>query len=106
MNDIKKLFGKRLKTLREGKLLTQEKFAEKIDISSRALSAIECGKNFVSAETITKICLALEVAPKQLFDFDFKYKSTQDAKKHLIELINGNEEHILKIYEIIEAYLK
>ena len=30
----------------------------------------------------------------------------QDAKKHLIELINGNEEHILKIYEIIEAYLK
>ena len=106
MEDIKKLFGRRLKSLRESKGLTQEKFAEKIDISSRALSAIECGKNFVSAETITKICLALEVAPKQLFDFDFKYKSTKDVKQELLRLIDGNESHLLKIYELIEAYLK
>ncbi len=106
MEDIKKLFGKRLKALREDKKLTQEKFAEKIDISSRALSAIECGKNFVSAETMTKICIALEVTPKMLFDFDFKYKSNNDIKNGLIQLIEGNEAHLLKIYELIEAYLK
>ena len=106
MEDIKKLFGKNLKALREEKKLTQEKFAEKIDISSRALSAIECGKNFVTAETIAKICTALEVSPKQLFDFDFNYKPQKKKKKRLLEMIDSNESHVTKIYEIINAYLK
>ena len=55
---------------------------------------------------MTKICIALEVTPKMLFDFDFKYKSNNDIKNGLIQLIEGNEAHLLKIYELIEAYLK
>ncbi len=106
MDNLKELFGKKLKTLRESKGYTQEKFAEKIDISSRALSAIECGKNFVSAETITRICNALEVQPKSLFDFEFKYKDEKEIKEELIDLINQNEAHLLSLYKIIKAYLQ
>lgn len=105
MAELKEHFGKRLKYLRESKKLTQEQFAEKIDISSRALSSIECGKMFVTAETIEKICRALEINPKTLFDFDFQYAGIVDAKKELLHLIDKNESQILKIRNIVRAFL-
>ena len=105
MSELKKCFGKRLKQLREDRKLTQEHFAEKINISSRALSAIECGKMFVTAETIEKVCKALEISPKTLFDFDFEYMSISDTKQQLLRLIDENENQILKINKIIKAFL-
>lgn len=106
MNDIKKLFGQKLKYVREQKGYTQEKFAEKIDISSRALSSIECGKNFVSSDTLQKICVALQINPKVLFDFDFPYMAAEDMKKELLTIIDKNEEHLAVIYKIIKSYLQ
>ena len=106
MNDMKKLFGKRLKYIRENNGYTQEKFAEKIDINSRALSSIECGKSFVTSDTLARICTALEINPKVLFDFDFPSKSSEDMKEELISLINKNEEHLTVIYRIVKSYLQ
>ena len=106
MNDLKKMFGNRLKCLRKEKGYTQEQFAEVIDISSRALSAIECGKIFVMAASIEKICIALNVSPKSLFDFDFQYFEKKDIKKRLIQILEQNENHLNTIYNIIQGYLK
>ncbi len=106
MDNLKKLFGKNLKKLRQEKKYTQEKLAEKIDISSRALSSIECGKNFVTAETIEKICTALEITPKTLFDFDFQYKEKSEMKDELLYLISNNDRKLADIYRIIKSYLQ
>ena len=70
--DIKKLLGRRIKELRESKDLTQEQLAEKIGIGQRNLSKIECGNNFVTSETLSKIISALQVEAKDLFDFNHK----------------------------------
>ena len=43
MDDIKYLFGRKLKELRLKNKLSQEELAEKIDIAERNLSKIECG---------------------------------------------------------------
>ena len=67
---IKKLFGKKLKEYRIKMDFTQEELAEKIGISSKSLSQIELGNNFVSAETLEAICTALNISPKNIFDFD------------------------------------
>lgn len=40
-----------------------------IDVGERNLSKIECGNNFVTAETLSKIITALEVEPTELFNF-------------------------------------
>ena len=105
MNDIKLLFGKQLKHLREERNITQEKLAEILDISPRGLSAIECGKNFVTAQTIEKICYALEITPKQLFDFNFELESTQNTKEKINILINNNEQKLQDIYKLLKALL-
>ena len=50
-NNIKVLLGKRIKELRNKRGFTQEFLAEKIGVGQRNLSKIECGNNFVTADT-------------------------------------------------------
>lgn len=98
--NIKKELGNRIKKLRLKLCLTQEELAEKINLSAKSLSQIELGNNFVSAETLEKICVALNTKPKILFDF----VSTKEQKDMLSEVINKlkKDKHLLKqIYTII-----
>lgn len=105
MNDVKKLLGKRIKFFRESRSLTQEQLAEKIGINSKSLSTIECGQNFVTAQTLENISLALDISIKKLFDFEDSYIEDKKIKKKLFDLINQNEEKIPTIYKIIKGYL-
>ncbi len=52
---IKKELGKKIKKLRIERGYTQEILSEMVDISQRALSSIEVGENFVTAETLDKL---------------------------------------------------
>ena len=99
--DIKKKLGNRIRELRIKRSLTQEMLAEKINLSPKSLSQIELGNNFVSAETLDGICVALDVNPKLLFDFDdFEIK-----KENYLEEINNklkcNPNLLKTIYKIV-----
>ena len=78
MDTIKKEFGNKLKLLRKANKYTQEQFAESIGINLRQLARIEAGESFVSSETLYKMCIALKVPPKFLFDFDLDEKFQSD----------------------------
>lgn len=56
------LIGKRIRELRETQNYTREEFAEKIFISSKFLYEIEVGKKGFSANTLSKIAMALNVS--------------------------------------------
>ena len=70
MDDLKVQFGKQIRALREHKQLTQEQLAEAAHISVDFLSLIERGRNAPSFGVLEKLAKALEVAVKELFDFD------------------------------------
>lgn len=106
MNDIKKLLGKRIKYFREQKNITQEQLAERVGINSRSISLIECGSNFITAQTLTSIANALNVSPKRLFDFEDEFNNELNIKEKLFDLINKNEDKIYTIYKIIKGYLE
>ena len=102
---MKKLFGKRIKALRQKKGLTQEKLAEILGIGERNLSKIECGVNFVSADTLEKLAIALDVTIKELFDFEH----LKDEEIQKIELINAIKKDVVDIdllYRIYSAIKK
>lgn len=82
---IKKELGKKIKKLRLSRGYTQDKLSEMADISQKALSSIEVGENFVTAETLDKLLDALEITAEELF-------ATDDVKEsaELIKLINQN----------------
>ena len=90
MNNLKNLFGKRLKLLRKSKGISQEVFAEMININPRNLSRIETGQTFPTTENLEKIINSLECTPSALFDFD-AYKSIDEIKQELLSKINSME---------------
>ena len=105
MSDIKKKLGKKIKYYRELKGLTQEELAERIDFNCRSLSFIECGTNFVTADSLEKLCRELCVTPKQLFDFDYYSQNPEDIEKELTKLINKNKEKLTDLYNILRGFL-
>lgn len=86
---IKKELGKKIKKMRVDRGYTQEKLSEMIDISQKALSSIELGENFVTAETLDKLLSALEITSEELF--------ATDAFKDVGELLKLINENIVKI---------
>ena len=102
---MKELLGKRIKELRIKKGLTQEQFAELVGMGERNLSKIECGINFVSADTLDRITKALDITPKELFDFEH-LKNNELKKEELIEQIKNNKIDINLLYRIYQAIKK
>lgn len=102
---MKKLLGKRIKELRQKKHLTQEQLAEILNMGERNLSKIECGINFVSADTLEKLSVALKVSPKDLFDFEH-LKDSNLKKTELVFAIENENLDIDLLYRIYSALKK
>ncbi len=58
--------GERIKNAREQRKITQEKLAEKVNVSPQYISDLERGVVGVSVSTLKNICLALDVTSDSL----------------------------------------
>ena len=102
-SDIKKLLGQRIKELRKSRNLTQEQFAEMIDIDQRNLSSIECGINFPTRHFV-KIAQVLDIELKELFDFEHLDLSDAEIKTETLRLIESLNSRDLKIvYRLVKS---
>lgn len=103
--NIKKEFGEKIKRMRKNRRLTQEQLAEMIDISPRNLSGIEVGANFVKAETLEKILIALNTTTEELF----ANEHLEDSKtliKNIIKSIKSLDRNKLeRLYKIVKYFV-
>ena len=102
---IKKELGKKIKRIRISKGYTQEKLSELADISQRALSKIEIGENFVTAETLDKLLIALDITADELFSTNH-LKETPELLKMInenISKIGDNPEKLEIIYNLTKS---
>jgi transcriptional regulator with XRE-family HTH domain len=67
---LKAQFGQRLREIRNQRRMTQEQFAEKLNISVDFLSLVERGRNAPSFETLDRIARRLRLSVADLFTFD------------------------------------
>lgn len=105
---IKQELGKKIKYMRLAKGYTQEKLSEMIDISQKALSSIEIGENFVTAETLDKLLNALEITSEELFATN-KFKDTKELIQKInenIALIGNNSEKLEIIYNLTKSLVR
>ena len=58
--------GERIKNAREQRKITQEKLAERVEVSPQYISDLERGVVGVSVSTLKNICLALDVTSDSL----------------------------------------
>ncbi len=104
---IKSLLGKKIKELRLLKGFTQEELSERINISQRALSGIETGLNFLTAETLDNIVRVLNIQYEDLFYVEH-LKSDDILISELIEKIQrlkNNPQKLQEVYKVVNAIL-
>lgn len=105
--DIKKQLGSKIKRLRQKRGITQEQLAEMADISTRSLSGIELGENFMTAQTLENILRSLDINIEELFASDH-LKSTEDLLTEIytmVDKIKYDRDQVENIYKIIKAIL-
>ena len=100
--ELKKLLGKRIKELRTKRGFSQEQLAEMIDVGQRNLSKIECGNNFVTAETLSKLLAALNIEAKELFDFNH-HNDKAFLKQELLSAVSEEKVNLELLYRFYEA---
>lgn len=67
-------FGNRVREVRQAKELSQELLANKANLELSQINRIELGKINTSISQVSAIAEALEIHPKELFDFPIQNK--------------------------------
>lgn len=105
--DVKKEIGIKIKRLRQKRGLTQEKLAEKVNISTFTLIGIETGKNFMTALTMEKLLECLDVSLEELFSVEH-LRPTSELVEDIHKIVNDmkdDRDKIEEIYKILKAII-
>lgn len=104
---VKKRTGKRIKQLIKAEGFTQEKLAEKVDISAKYLSRVEVGKENPTLELLIKLSLGLGVDVSDIFVFEHEEESVQKLRSAINNLLKRAEPAKLKMTaKLIRAVLR
>lgn len=104
MSTTKEIFGRNLRKIRKDLGLSQEKFAEIIDIQARNLTDIENAKYMPTPANIDKICANLKMPVFELFQMPDEFVDSNSANKikHINEKLKSlNEIQLNIIYNIV-----
>lgn len=66
-DDIDQTFGRRLRTIREARGLSQTALAQALGVTFQQVQKYESGMNAVASTRIPALCAALKTAPGELF---------------------------------------
>lgn len=107
MKELIELFGKKIKTIRKKKKMTQENLAELSKLSIQYIGEIERGVRNPSLSSIDKIARALEMPVEELFDLEEYRMTIDDIRELLLEQIkNADEEKLYMFYSVSKAVFK
>lgn len=103
-NEIKKVFGKKIKEYREKLQLSQEELSEKLEITQRQVSMIERGLSFPKLSTLNKISQVFGCNIQDLFDNDYLQSETL-LKEQLKIIIDSSDYNKIKALYLIAKNL-
>lgn len=94
------LIGLRIKKARTDKGLTQEKLAEKLDVSIAFLSRIERGSSQISLKRLGQVCKELDVSEGYILNGTFEGSDSylENDFKELLDKAKNKQKKL--IYEI------
>ena len=95
--------GKRIKAARERMKITQEDFAERIEVSPQYVSDLERGVVGVSIPTLKRLCLVLGVSSDQIL---FGESSNNGLSVISEKCKSISQEQFALLLEIVERYIK
>ncbi len=105
--DQKELLGKRIKDLRNRAGLTQDALAERVQINSKYLSAIERGQENPTLDVVLRLADALNVEPQEVFSVEYESLDKKAIHKKIDRLIAQvqDENQLRLILRLLQAVL-
>ncbi len=105
MENIKILFGKKLKELRKKNNLTQARLAELVNVDDKHISCIESGKNFPSADLLVRLCDAFKIEAKDFFEF-YHLQEPNDLRKSINSMVKTlDKQELVLAHKYIRTFL-
>lgn len=102
--NIKEILGSKIKEQRKKRKISQEKFAELIDMTPRQIVRIEQGESFPTAENIEKIAAVLDILPQDLFSYEVE-NSDEFYRQEIEKIVKTlNLKELKLIYSIIKNF--
>ena len=95
--ELRKNIGRNIKLARSKTKFTQERLAEKLQLSSRYISQLERGIAFGSATTIVSICKALNISS------DFLFHDVINSENSVSSIV---DDKFLHTYSMLNDYNK
>lgn len=100
------IIGRRIKTARENKGLTQEKLAEELDVSNAYISKIERGKTPISLDRLSELSHVLEQSTEYLLSGSDS-ASDDYLRNEIIAMLEGcSAEKIKLISKVIKPIIE
>ncbi len=102
MNITLQEVGKRLYERRKQLRMTQEELAERVGITAQTISTAELGKKAMRADTIIRVCGALDISADYLL---FGYVSTQDLSSLSQKVSQLTPEQYRHLEDAIDSFV-
>jgi transcriptional regulator with XRE-family HTH domain len=83
----RELLGRRMRSLRTLKRMTQQELGEKADVNYKFLGEIERGRQNPSFDVLSKIATALDVEVSELFRFDHEVWSRKEVEAQIKSIL-------------------
>lgn len=101
--DINKIIGNNIRCIRKNSKLSQEKFAEMIELSPQFVSDVERGIEGISLITAIKICNIMKCSPLILFANLIEFENYNNEMDQFTKLTDKNKNIII---DIMNALIK
>lgn len=89
--------GKRIRSLRLAKGLTQEQLGERAVINSKYVGELERATKIPSIETLDKISKGLDVPLAEVIRFEHEAGTKKDVLREIRKVLNGMDEDGLRM---------
>lgn len=89
--ETNKIIGNNVRYIRKSNNLSQEKFAEKVELSPQFISDVERGLEGISLLTAIKICNTMNCSPLVLFANLINFKNDNNEMDKFIKLSDKNK---------------
>jgi transcriptional regulator with XRE-family HTH domain len=109
--NVRVLFGRRLRALRQLRMYTQEKLGERAGVSGKLIGQIERGDGNPTLDVIVGLAAGLEVEPEVLLEFEEErpqgpaataasaFAASEQVSRYLARRPAGEVERALRILE-------
>lgn len=95
--DVNKIIGNNIRFIRKNRKLSQEKFAEKVELSPQFVSDVERGIEGISLITAINICNIMKYSPDVLFANLINFDDYNNDMDKFTKLSDKNKEIISNI---------